>query len=209
MTPERPSADPPPRKALRLFVAIEPSDAVRRRLGAIQAELKRIAGRHADEVKWVPVGNIHLTLQFLGAVPQERLGAVEAALAAASEAARPLALEVRGAGGFPNARRPRVLWAGVIGEVEPLAALAAGVGRRLAPLGYAPEDRPFSPHLTLGRAREGRGAPGLGGALLSANASEGVPWRADALVLFQSHLSPAGPRYEALARFGLGKDAGW
>jgi 2'-5' RNA ligase len=190
---------------LRLFVALEPPDTVRKRLGAIQAELKRIAGRHADEVKWVPVGNIHLTLQFLGAVPQERLGAIEAALAEAAETARPLSLEVRGAGGFPNARRPRVLWAGATGEVELLAALAAEVGRRLAPLGYPPEERRFSAHLTLGRAREARGAPGLGGALLAASASEGVPWRADALVLFQSHLSPAGPRYEALARIGLGR----
>ncbi len=205
MTSERPSADLPPRKTLRLFVSIEPPEAVRRRLGAIQAELKRLAGRHADEVKWVAPENVHLTLQFLGAVPQERLGAIEAALAAAAAGARPLALEVRGAGGFPNARRPRVLWAGLAGEVEPLAALAADLGHRLAPLGYPPEDRPFSPHLTLGRAREGRGAAGLGGALLAAGASEGVPWRADALVLVQSHLSPAGPRYEPVDRFDLGR----
>src|SRR5207249_7492444 len=127
------------------------------------------------------------------------VGAIRAELAAAAERSRPLALEVKGVGGFPNGRRPRVLWAGVAGEVEPLAALVAELGRRLAPLGYPPEARPFSPHLTLGRSREGRGAPGLGGALASLAEAEGVPWRAEALVLVRSHLSPSGAHYEALA----------
>ncbi len=188
----------------RLFVALEPPDPVRRRLSAIAAELRRGAGRAADEIRWVAPENVHLTIQFLGAVPEERVPDVEAALRAAAAGARPLALEVKGAGGFPNARRPRVLWAGLEGDVAPLAAFAADVGRRLAPLGFPPEDRPFSPHLTLGRAREGRGAPGLAGALAHAAQADGTPWRASELVLFESHLSPKGPRYEVIARLPLG-----
>lgn len=191
----------------RLFVALDPPDPVRRRLAAIQAELRKLGGRHADEVRWAVPEGIHLTLQFLGAVPEERLPALEGAIAAAASASRPLALEVKGAGGFPSARRPRVVWAGVEGDRPALAGLVADLGRRLAPLGYTPDERPLSPHLTLGRAREGRGAPGLGGALAQASASDPVPWRADALVLVQSHLSPAGARYEALRRFGLGSTA--
>jgi 2'-5' RNA ligase len=189
---------------LRLFVALDPPDAVRRRLGAIAGEMRRLAGRAAGEVKWVAPENVHLTLQFLGAVPEERVADVERAVAAAAAASRPLRLEVRGAGGFPSARRPRVLWAGVGGDVEALSALVAGLGRLLAPLGYPPEERSFSPHLTLGRARDARGAPGLGGALAHASADEGVPWLADALTLFQSRLSPSGPRYHVLARAPLG-----
>jgi 2'-5' RNA ligase len=189
---------------LRLFVALDPPDAVRRRLAAIAGEMRRLAGRAADEVKWVAPENVHLTLQFLGAVPEERVADVERAVAAAAAASRPLRLEVRGAGGFPSARRPRVLWAGVGGDVEALSALVGGLGRLLAPLGYPPEERSFSPHLTLGRARDGRGALGLGGALAHASADEGVPWVADALTLFQSRLSPAGPRYQVLARAPLG-----
>lgn len=189
----------------RLFVAFEPPEPVRRRLAAIEAELRRGAGRAADEIRWVAPENIHLTIQFLGAVPEERVPGVEAALHAAAASARPLALEVRGAGGFPNARRPRVLWVGLDGDLAPLAALAADVGRRLAPLGFPPEDRPFSPHLTLGRARDGRGAPGLAGALASAAQADGAPWRVGELVLFESHLSPKGPRYEAIARIVLGQ----
>ncbi len=188
----------------RLFVALDPPEAVRRRLAALAVELRRSAGRHADEVRWVPPENVHLTLQFLGAVPEERVGEIEGAIRAAAAAARPLSLELRGAGGFPNARRPRVLWAGLGGEVEPLAALVAELGRRLAPLGFAPEDRPFSAHLTLGRARDGRGAPGLAGALAHAAEATGTPWRAAEVTLFESHLSPKGPRYEAVLRAALG-----
>jgi 2'-5' RNA ligase len=188
----------------RLFVALEPPEPVRRRIGAVQAALRRSAGSAAERIRWVDPERVHLTLQFLGAVPEERVADVEAALAAAAAGARPLSLEVRGAGGFPNGRRPRVLWAGLAGDVAPLAALVTDLGRRLAPLGFPPEERAFSPHLTLGRAREPRGEPGLGGALAEAALAEGVPWRAADLVLFESHLSPKGPRYEALARVRLG-----
>ncbi len=187
----------------RLFVALEPTDPVRRRIAVAAAGLRRAAGRAADEVRWADPDHVHLTLQFLGAVPEERVAAVSAAVLAAAAAGRPLALEVRGAGGFPNARRPRVLWLGVGGEVAALGALVQDLGRRLAPLGFAPEERPFSPHLTLGRARDGRGAPGLGGALAGAAADDGIAWRAGELVLFQSHLSPKGARYEALVRAPL------
>jgi 2'-5' RNA ligase len=187
----------------RLFVALEPPEPVRRRLAAMALELRRAAGRAADEIRWVPPENVHLTLQFLGAVPEERLSDVESAVRAAAAQARPLSLEVSGAGGFPNARRPRVVWAGIAGDVAALGALATELGRRLAPLGFPPEDRPFSAHLTLGRAREGRGAAGIAGALASANEAASTPWRATEVVLFESHLSPKGPRYEALAHAPL------
>jgi RNA 2',3'-cyclic 3'-phosphodiesterase len=188
----------------RLFVALEPPEPVRRRLAATAVELRRAAGRGGDDIRWVAVENVHLTLQFLGAVPEERLPDVEGAVRAAAAAGRALSLEVRGAGGFPNARRPRVIWAGLAGELAPLGDLVADLGRRFAPLGFPPEDRPFSAHLTLGRAREGRGAPGIAGALASAADAPPAPWRAAELVLFESHLSPKGPRYEALLRAPLG-----
>lgn len=188
----------------RLFVALEPSEPVRRRIAAAAAALRRAAGAAASDVRWVAEENVHLTIQFLGAVPEERVAAVERAVAEAAAAARPLSLEVRGAGGFPNARRPRVVWLGLAGDVPALTALAADLGRRLAPLGFAPEARPFSAHLTLGRARDPRGAPGLGGALAAAAQDDGVAWRAAELVLFESHLSPRGPRYEAVGRAPLG-----
>ncbi len=188
----------------RLFVALEPPEPVQRRIASAAEKIRRSAGAAAGEVRWVPDQNVHLTVQFLGAVPEERVEAVGDAIAAAAAAARPLLLEVKGAGGFPNSRRPRVIWLGLSGEVEALAALAADLGKRLAPLGFPPEARPFSAHLTLGRARDQRGAPGRGGALAAAAQDEGVAWRATDLVLFESHLSPKGPRYEPVRRAPLG-----
>jgi 2'-5' RNA ligase len=192
---------------LRLFLALEPSEPVRRRVAALQAELRRADAR--DAVRWVAGENVHLTLQFLGAVPEERVAALEAAARAAAAGAAPLALEVAGAGAFPNGRRARVVWAGVRGEVPALARLVAALGERLAPLGHPAETRPFSPHLTLGRSRDPRGAAGLAAAL--GHAGEGAPpatWRVAEVVLFRSHLSARGPRYEALARLPLGGFAG-
>jgi RNA 2',3'-cyclic 3'-phosphodiesterase len=188
----------------RLFVALEPPEPVRRRIAAAAQKIQREAGAAAGDVRWVPEDNLHLTVQFLGAVPEERVEAVAEAIAAAAAGGKPLLLEVRGAGGFPNARRPRVVWLGLSGEVEALAALAADLGKRLAPLGFPPEARPFAAHLTLGRARDQRGAPGLGGALAAAAQEEGVAWRTTELVLFESHLSPRGPRYEPVKRAALG-----
>ena len=189
---------------LRLFLALEPPDPVRRRLAAAQGELRSAGGRHSDEIRWVAPDRMHLTLQFLGEVPEERLDAVRDAVARAAAASLPLRLEVRGAGGFPSARRPRAIWGGVAGDLDGLQALVLGLGRALEPLGFPADGRSFTPHFTFGRSRNGRGAAGLGGAIAAAAAAEPVPWRAGEVVLFRSHLGRGGSRYEALLRAQLG-----
>jgi 2'-5' RNA ligase len=193
---------------LRLFVALEPPAEVRDRLAAIADELKARAGRAAGDVRWAPTENLHLTLQFLGAVAEDRVDGVRAAVAAAAAAAPPLLLHVEGAGAFPSPRRPRVLWAGLSGDTAPLAALVKDLGARLAPLGFPPEARPFSAHLTLGRARDPRGAPRLAAALGPLAPAPAVAWRARDVVLVRSHLSPKGSRYEAISRAPLGGSPG-
>jgi 2'-5' RNA ligase len=197
--------EPAPSKLLRLFVALEPPDQVRRRLRSLQAELKRAAGAAADDAKWVAVENIHLTLQFLGGVAEERRGAIEAAIGEAAATASPFHLDVHGAGAFPSGRRARVVWAGVTGDVAPLTALVADLGRRLGGLGFPPEDRPFSAHLTLARSRDPRGLAGLAAALAHCGDGPATRWPVDEVTLVRSHLSPLGPRYEALARIHLGR----
>lgn len=189
---------------LRLFVALEPPEPVRRRLAAAQAALRGLAGRHADGVRWVDPARMHLTLQFLGAVPEERVAAVREAVASAAAACRPLRLEVRGAGAFPSARRARVVFGALGGDVDGLGALAGALSHALGPVGFPGESRPFTPHLTYGRARDGRGATGLGGAIAGAASAEGVPWHAEEVVLFRSHLGPGEVRHEPLGRFPLG-----
>jgi len=172
-------------------------------------------------VRWSDPATIHLTVRFLGEVAAERVPAVAQAVAEAAAAGRPLSLAVEGAGGFPSPRRPRVLWLGVGGEVSALRALAAELEARLAAQGFEPEvpsrrapatatpaaPAPFTPHLTVGRARSFRGSPALAPAL-AAPPGPPLPWRADALVLFESHLRPGGARHAVLLRAPLGLSQG-
>ncbi|MFO0582859.1 MAG: RNA 2',3'-cyclic phosphodiesterase [Anaeromyxobacter sp.] len=180
----------------RLFVALRPPPAVLDAAVARVEALRDAAGPAAADVRWVAAPNLHVTLRFLGAVPDPRVPDVEAAVRSAAATARGFTLALGGAGAFPSARRPRVLWLGVGGEVAALEALAADLGGRLAPLGFPPEARPFSPHLTVGRARNPLGAPRLAGALAGAGGAAAAPWAVGALSLVESQLSPAGPRYE-------------
>jgi 2'-5' RNA ligase len=186
----------------RLFVALEPDDEVRAGLVAAAAELRRAAGPLERQVRWAAPAALHLTLRFLGDVAEPAVEAVARAVAEAAAAGRPLALQIRGAGAFPSPSRARVLWLGLEGDLAPLAALAAGLSTRLVAAGVPPEARPFSPHLTVGRARAPGGVRGLGAAL-------GAPlgplaWAARELVLFESHLGPGGARHVVLRRAPLG-----
>lgn len=188
----------------RLFIAIVLPDAIVSHLRAVQESLRQQApGR---TVRWVAPEGIHLTLKFLGDVPVTQAGAVEGALV---EAARPhtgFTLSVAGLGCFPNPSRPRVLWAGVEGERRALAVLRDDVERQVAPLGYPTEDRPFSPHLTLGRIRPeaNRTDTATVGALLGRVTVDAAPaWRVEHVSLMRSELTPRGAIYSELARVPL------
>ena len=133
---------------MRLFIALTPSVTVQRAVWDAFAPLR---ARNLP-VAWVAAENVHLTLKFLGEVDAGRETEIRGALTAAVAGTRAMTLAVRGAGVFPNARAPRVLWAGV--EPDPaIEILADRIERSCAPLGFATEGRPFRPHLTLGRAR--------------------------------------------------------
>ncbi|WMW66520.1 RNA 2',3'-cyclic phosphodiesterase [Nitratidesulfovibrio liaohensis] len=134
---------------------IPPTPARATRPSAIPAP-PRLAGL-ADllhRLHWTPPGNWHLTLRFLGDVPAPRCNEVANALRTISFA--PLQLAVGAAGAFPARGAPRVLWLGLAQGAPECTALATAVNAALAPLGFAPEDRPFAPHLTMARVREAR-----------------------------------------------------
>jgi len=185
---------------VRCFVAIELPDAVRAALGVAQGRL-RAAASQAD-VRWVDPSAMHLTLQFLGAVPDERVESVGRALAAAVGPHAPIPLACVGLGVFPGPARPRVFWAGVTGGLGALGRLVLAIGQEMEPVGFPPERRPFAAHVTLGRARSSRGASRLVSALADTSAAFGA-WTVTEAVLFRSHLRPTGARYEALARLPL------
>lgn len=132
---------------MRLFVALTPPPEVQREIWEAFAPLRR----RPLPVKWVQPDGVHLTLKFLGEVPEERSAELSEALEQAAVGARSISLLVRGAGVFPDLERPRVFWAGV--EADPaIELLQHQVERVFAPLGFPTEARAFRPHLTLGRA---------------------------------------------------------
>jgi len=130
---------------MRLFVALEISEAVRENLATIRNSFPSIDSR----VRWVRPQNFHVTLKFIGSVPTEKVQAIIEALRGVSLVDR-VQVCFRGLGWYLNARTGLILWA-TIEDSKSLAALATSIDRRLAPLGIAPENRSFMPHLTLAR----------------------------------------------------------
>jgi len=176
---------------LRLFVALNFPPQVRQALWQATAPLRDLG----LPVKWVRDDGIHLTLKFLGEVPEERDAELRAALTRAAAGARALTLELGGFGVFPDLRRPRVVWAGIAPEPA-LDLLQHHVEREFAPLGFPTEARAFRPHVTLGRAaREARAQDftGLEAALGRLSYAESVS--VGALDLMQSTLQPRGAVY--------------
>jgi RNA 2',3'-cyclic 3'-phosphodiesterase len=173
---------------------------VRQRLSAEIERLRQVAGG----VGWVAPENLHITLKFLGRVEEARLVLVRACLDRAAAGIGPFEIAIESLGAFPAPTRPRVIWAGVDKGLEPLAALAGRVERELAEMGFAPEARGFTAHVTLGRVREPRRNPALATALERAGAITLGALRVDRLSLMRSDLSPAGARYTELSAHPLG-----
>lgn len=191
----------PPDEKWRLFFAVAMTDEIRRRAAEVQRELALVTGR---VVKWVDPGSLHLTLKFVGWVPADRVPDVLAVGREVAAAASPASLTLVGAGAFPNARRPRVLWIGGSGDVDILAAAAGALDRRLAEQGLAePENRPFTAHLTLGRVRPDARPPDLTEALAVFAGQEFGQVSVAEFLLMRSHLQPSGPVYEVVESFAL------
>jgi 2'-5' RNA ligase len=187
---------------VRCFVAVDVPAEVRARLTAVTERLRRATPR--ADVRWSGADTMHVTLKFLGEVEDARIVDVTGALAMVAAAQRPLALGARGLGGFPSNSRPRIVWAGLTGQVERLGALAQAVDRALAGLGFPPEQRPFQGHLTIGRVRSPRGAERLAAVLRAEAETSFGAWTVDELVLYRSLLRPTGAVHEARARLALG-----
>lgn len=187
---------------MRCFVAIEVPDDVRAALGGAQTRLREASPR--ADVRWSDPAKLHLTMRFLGEVTLETAAAVGVAVEAVAARHAPLRLEASGLGAFPGPGRPRVLWAGIGGDLRGLGLLAAEVERALVPLGFPLEARPFRPHLTLARVRSPRGVAAVIAAFGAVGPGSFGAWTADALTLFRSHLHPTGSIYEPLAHVPLG-----
>jgi tRNA nucleotidyltransferase (CCA-adding enzyme) len=185
---------------MRLFVALHPDAGTRAWLADAQKRLRKELRRWGRELRWTDPEKIHLTLVFLGEIPEA------APIVTALEGCRcePMNLTVAGLGVFPNPHRPAVLWAGLSEPTGALAALQAEIAGVLTPF-VQPERRPFAPHLTLARIQ--RGGFRLGDAVTTLAEGWGdapQPWHVERFSLMQSEIGTAGARHSVVREFGPG-----
>jgi 2'-5' RNA ligase len=184
---------------IRTFIAIEIPSEIKSALAAFQSELRRVGA----DVGWTKPEGIHLTLKFLGETEEGLVGEIGAICNELAAETRPFELGLHGAGVFPNPRKPRVLWAGLSGEIEKTGALRRKLNERLARLGFEPEEKEFNPHLTLGRIKSDKKIRELL-ALAGAYTLPELTFEVREIVLMKSDLQPTGARYTRLAKASLG-----
>jgi 2'-5' RNA ligase len=189
---------------MRLFIAIELTDQARAKITELQSRLKSLSPPYA--VRWTVPQNIHLTLHFLGNVAADDLEEVAGAVGAAAATCSSFLLNLSNLGCFPNTRRPRIVWIGVSGDTKMLTTLHLALAEQLRQrIGFQPEARPYAPHLTIGRVKEGiaqRKLEQLGQVLTQEIPQVGqlVNLPAHEIILMQSDLKSTGPVYTPLAR---------
>jgi len=190
---------------IRSFIAIELPEAVKIGLSQLQARLKV---SEPSGVKWVDTGSIHLTLKFLGNVAIDRTGEITTAMEMAVQGISPFNLKVKDLGVFPNLRRVQVVWVGISGEVDKLSQLQQHIESNLAQLGFAPESRPFAPHLTLARLRDRASLDErqrFGQFIAGTRFEEAYTFKVEAINLMKSQLTREGAIYSRISSVGLKK----
>ncbi len=186
---------------LRSFLAIELPTAILSRIGEVQRDLK---SSKAD-VRWVSLENIHLTLKFFGNIEESQIEAIVSSIERFVHTIAPISIAVRGMGAFPGLKNPRVIWIGLHDEKKFLVSFQNRMEQELQKAGFQPEDRPFHPHLTLGRMRSNRGKDDLVKEMERYREEEFGSFQADRVVLFKSDLTPKGAIYTALREVRLGE----
>ena len=186
---------------LRLFIALPLPSEVEQKLGQIVEELRP----HGGNVKWAKPGNIHLTVKFLGDTDENLVSKISQAIDGVATRSSAASAVIDTLGGFPNLKRPRVIWAGASEGIESAGKIAREVDLAMRQLRFEKEKRPFKAHLTLGRVRQGRSVDELTG-VLQRYRLEPIPLLLDRLTLFKSTLTPTGPIYDILHEAPLGRE---
>ncbi|MBP7933750.1 MAG: RNA 2',3'-cyclic phosphodiesterase [Phycisphaerae bacterium] len=181
---------------MRCFLAIELPEAVHERLRSLQDRLRAAA----PGVRWTRPDQIHLTVKFLGEVPDDQLPNVCRAAELVAAACLPFGIRIGGTGCFPPHGPVRIVWAGLVDPPAGLLDCQQACESAFASLGYPPEDRRFHPHLTLGRVKASAVADDLRAAVAGESRFSGGSFAATELVVFQSILSASGPAYAVMSR---------
>ena len=184
---------------IRAFIAISVPEPV------LQAIVKAQEGFQGSglSIRWVRKEGIHLTLKFLGDIDRDDIEKIRAAMERVAKAFSPFTLRGEGVGVFPDLKRPRVVWVGVSGDVEPLRGFQRDLESQLDSLGFPREKRSFSGHLTMGRVKGRLERTKLSGVLEGLGDFRTESFTALSVVLFQSDLRPEGAVYSRLAEVPL------
>ncbi len=200
----------------RVFVAVRLPAFLAEKIASVQGALDRALA----DVKWVETENLHLTLRFFGELDPGAMARVAAAVTTVTAATTAFAVRIEGLGTFPERGRPRVIWAGIAQGGDELKQLAVGLEEEFVRVGLGRGDRPFAPHLTLGRVRDPNARRGsqTGPVPLQATAAmraaigatvfEPGVFEVSEVVVVESRLSPRGPHYQDLHRGILGAKHG-
>jgi 2'-5' RNA ligase len=194
---------------MRCFIAVELDEPLRVAIAEVQrrvrAAVDKSVGRDV-KVQWIRPESIHVTVKFLGEVPEGRIPAITNALRDVATSGRAGTVEVGGLGVFPDLRNPRVCWIGLREGAASLIQLAEAVEAAMDGLGFPMESRPYSPHLTLARMKEGGRAIGRvieqQGLLTKESGTIGC-LTVRTLTLMKSELRPSGAVYTRLAEVAL------
>ncbi len=187
---------------IRAFIAIELPLEIRAHL---EATIQKFKAQKIQAVRWVAVDNIHLTLKFLGDTSSGDLGKLTNILQKQMSSHQPFSVQVAGVGAFPNPQRPRIIWVGLQAP-SGLNILQASIETAASLIGIPPEDRSFSPHLTLGRVRNDASPADLQtlrAALNLIQVGSLGDFTVNQFTLFRSDLRPQGPLYTVLQQFAL------
>jgi 2'-5' RNA ligase len=194
----------PEMNAIRSFIAVELPKPIQQQLEGI---IKQLKCPHTNALRWVPANNIHLTIKFLGDVSPNNMAMLMDMLKSEVSRQPAFSITVGGLGAYPTPKRPRVVWIG-IDAPQKLAELVHLVESETNKLGYANEDRPFSPHLTLGRVSQNatpEQVHQIAEVLAGFNVGELGKAEVNEVVLFKSELRPSGAEYSPLLRVPLQK----
>ncbi len=185
---------------MRSFIAIELPETAQSALAGLQQELRKTGA----DIRWVKPENIHLTLKFLGDIEENSVDNIVQVIKGACDKFSPVHLEIRGTGLFPNAKSPRVIWAG-IHPVSAVSGLQHAIESGLTPLGFRQEERKFTPHLTVGRVRSFQGKRPLMERIEELEERGFGEMDAKSVLLMKSELGPSGARYTKLAEIFIKK----
>jgi 2'-5' RNA ligase len=184
---------------MRTFLGIGLPAGVREKIAAATAPLRGLRA----PVAWTEPKNLHITLVFLGDISPERVAVVERSVRLVASGTGPFSLTAEGGGAFPGTRNPRVLWVGILEPLELVRQLQQNMGNALSGAGFPREDRPFHPHITVGRTR-GALPPAWGERFVQVLSGKGfgvVP--VTSFTLYESRLGPGGAAYAPIRDFRL------